>query len=206
MELEAQTAQKQMELQADADQRKLAATTETEVKKIEIQKETEEEKARIESALRNKVAERKLTIEQAQIDKMKADAGAAQAVATARGEAESRLALAKASAAEKRAEAANITTNQVMMHAYDSLGKLGGTGTTFLLGDYSKLPNWLFPHMPGFQAALNPLYMVPSTGAPQASAPRDGAEPSSYIPKTWKPVDKGATPVKSTTATNDNPY
>jgi regulator of protease activity HflC (stomatin/prohibitin superfamily) len=176
MELAAQTEQKKMELQAESEQKKLAATTETEVKKIEIKKDTEEEQARIESGLRNKRAERQLTAEQAQIDKMKAEADATTRVTLARGESESRLALAKATAAEKRADAADITTNQVMMHAYDSLGKLGGTGTSIMLGDWSKLPNWLFPHMSGLQTPF-PVYTMPmpSNGSASSSAP-DGTK------------------------------
>ncbi len=176
MELEAQTAQKRMELQAESEQKKLAATTETEVKKIEITKNTEEEQARIESGLRNKRAERQLTAEQAQIDKMKADADAATRVTQARGEADARLALAKATSEEKRAEAANITNNEVMMHAYDSLGKLGGTGTSIMLGDWSKLPNWLFPHMSGLQTPF-PVYTMPTPSNGSASAPpADGSK------------------------------
>ena len=134
---------------------------------MEIAKETEEQKARFDSALLNKRTEKKLAIEQADIDRMKAESNAAAAVATAKGEAESRLALAKALGAENEAAAADVTTNQVMMHAYDALGRLGGTGTTFLLGDYSKLPNWLFPKMPGFQAA--PWLMMPSAAGPAPS-------------------------------------
>jgi regulator of protease activity HflC (stomatin/prohibitin superfamily) len=171
MELVAQTEQKQMQLQADAEQRKLVAQTETEVKKIEIAKETEEEKARIDSALLNKRTEKKLAIEQAEIDRLKAESDATAKVATARGEADSRLALAKATTAENQAGAAAITTNQVMMHAYDALGQLGGTGSTFLFGDYSKMPNWLFPKVPGFQTA--PWITRPaSTDAPPAPTGR----------------------------------
>jgi len=170
MELAAQTEQKRMELQAEAEQRKLTATTETEVTKIEIQKKTEEERGRIESALRNKEAERKLTREQATIDKMKAEADAATRVAMAKGEATARLALAAASAEEARAGAASITPMTVQMHAYDALGKLGGTGTTFLLGDYSKLPGWLFPHVPGFESAFRGGYAWPGLPALVPSA------------------------------------
>jgi regulator of protease activity HflC (stomatin/prohibitin superfamily) len=169
MELGAQTEQKRMELQADSEQRKLTATTETEVRKMEIAKETEEQKARFDSALINKRTEKRLAIEQAEIDRMNAEAKARTTVTTAKGEAESRLALARATGAENEAAAANITTNQVMMHAYDALGHLGGTGTTFLLGDYSKLPNWLFPKVSGFQSA--PWMMMPAADAP-APSPR----------------------------------
>jgi regulator of protease activity HflC (stomatin/prohibitin superfamily) len=176
MELAAQTDQRRMELQAKAEQDKLNATTQVEVKKIQIASEAEEEKARLESALRNKQAERRLTAEQGQIDRMKAEAEASTHVVAARGEASARLALAKASAEEKRAEAANITTNQVMMHAYDALGQLGGTGTSIMLGDWSKLPSWLFPRVAGLQSAL-PLYTMPApataTSAPGAEAKND---------------------------------
>ncbi len=157
-ELAAQTEQKKLELEAEAEQKKLAATTELEVKKIEIQRDTDEEKFRIDSELRNKKAEKQITVEEAQIDKMKADAEAATRVSQAKGEATARLALAHASAEEAKASAANITTNQVMMHAYDALGKLGGTGTSFMLGDWSKLPAWLFPHVPGFESVFSPSY------------------------------------------------
>ncbi|HSQ62078.1 MAG TPA: SPFH domain-containing protein [Polyangiaceae bacterium] len=166
-ELAAETEQKKLELQADAEQKKLAALADLDVKKIQIQKDTDEEKFRVESQLRNKKAEKQLTIEQAQIDKMKADADAAAQVAKAKGDSTARLALAKADAAEAQATAANITTNEVMMHAYDALGKLGGTGTTFLLGDWSKLPNWLFPRINGFQTApfgAYPYMTLPSPG------------------------------------------
>jgi hypothetical protein len=91
-----------------------------------------------------------------------------------------------------------VTTNQVMMHAYDALGQLGGTGTTFLLGDYSKLPNWLFPKMSGFQTA--PMLMMPSAAPPagQASAsPPASAKPTAYMAQTAGTGASSAT---------DNPY
>jgi regulator of protease activity HflC (stomatin/prohibitin superfamily) len=178
MELETQTAQKKMELEAQAAQQKLAATTDLEVKKIQIQKDTDEEKFRIDSSMRNKEAEAKLTVAQARIDKMKADAEAMTRMTKANGEASARIALAKASAAEGEAESASVTPMQVEMHAYDALGKMGGSGTNIMLGDWSKLPNWLFPKTPGFQSAFSPVYALPAPtltlGAPlpaTASAP-----------------------------------
>lgn len=176
MELAAQTEQKKMMLQADAEQRKLAAATEVDVKKIEITKEADEEKARLESALRNKQAERRLAVEQAEIDRLTSSSKAATTVTTAQGEANARVALAHAAAEENKATAANVTINQVMMHAYDALGKLGGTGTTFLLGDYSKLPNWLFPKMAGFQTA--PIYGAPVQ--PQMPVAEPEMKPTAY--------------------------
>ena len=168
VELAAQTEQKKLELEADAAQKKLAATSELEVNKIQIQKETEEDKFRIDAQLRNKKLEKQLTMEQGQIDRLKAESDASARVATAKGEAQSRLALASAAAAETQAQAANITTNQVMMHAYDALGKLGGTGTSFMLGDWSKIPQWLFPRVPAFQSAFGSMYPFPGVFQPDS--------------------------------------
>jgi regulator of protease activity HflC (stomatin/prohibitin superfamily) len=186
MELEAQTEQKKMELQAEATQQKLAATTDLEVKKIQIQKDTDEEKFRIESQMRNKQAEAKLTVEQARIDKMKADAEAATRVTKANGEAAARVALARASAEEGRAESASVTPMQVEMHAYDALGKPGGNGTTVMLGDWSKLPGWLFPKTPGFQSAFSPVYALPPapTFVPGAPAPSPAPAPTATLTQT----------------------
>ena len=172
-ELIATTEQKKLELQAQAEQKELELKTELTLKKLEIQKDTDEEKFRIDSELRNKQAEKKITVEQAQIDKMKAEAAATTQVTQAHGESESRLMLALATNQEKRAEAANITQNQVMMHAYDALGRLGGTGTTILMGDYSKLPNWLFPKMNGFQTFAPMVPLAPAGVG--AAAPQGGS-------------------------------
>jgi hypothetical protein len=53
-----------------------------------------------------------------------------------------------------------------MMHAYDALGKLGGDGTTILLGDFAHIPNFLFPSVAGFH---NPF---------SGPSPSGGAAPS----------------------------
>jgi regulator of protease activity HflC (stomatin/prohibitin superfamily) len=170
----AETEKRKLELNALAEQKKLQMATDLEVAKLDAQKNAESEKTRIESELRNKKAQKELTIEQAQIEKMKAEAEAATQVAAARGESTARLALARATAAENAAAAANVTPMQVEMHAYDALGKLGGSGTTIMMGDYSKLPNWLFPRVPGFQTAFSPLYLAPPTSGGGVAAPQRG--------------------------------
>jgi regulator of protease activity HflC (stomatin/prohibitin superfamily) len=177
VELAAQTEQKKLELEADAEQKKLAAIAELDVKKIQIQKQTDEDKFLIDSQLRNKKAERQLTVEQAQIDQLKANAEASTKVVLAKGEAASRLALAHAEAAEVAAKAADITTNQVMMHAYDALGKLGGSGTSFMLGDWSKLPQWLFPRVPAFQNAFGTMYPYPGVFQPAGEGSKVSSNP-----------------------------
>jgi regulator of protease activity HflC (stomatin/prohibitin superfamily) len=186
-ELAAQTEQKKLELHAQAQQRELELTTDLSLKKLEIQRDTDEQKFRIDSEMRNKQAERKLAQEQAQIDKMKADAAAAVQVSEAYGQSAARLALARATGEEKRAEAANITPNTVMMHAYDALGNLGGKDTTIMLGDWSKLPNWLFPKVPGFQTPFAQWYSV-TPAVPGAASPQAGSKLGSA---TGNPYDAG---------------
>jgi len=56
------------------------------------------------------------------------------------------LLLAKADAEKRKAEASTLTPLMVQMHAYDALGKLGGSGTTIMLGDFSRVPAFLFPN------------------------------------------------------------
>ncbi len=179
MELSAQTEQKKLELSAQAEQSKLTAMSKLEVDKIQIQTQTENEKFRIESELRNKQQEKKLLLEQAQIDRIKAEGDATTKVATAKGEATARSALAKATADETRASVANVTPMHVMMHAYDALGHLGGTGTTIMLGDWSRTPQFLFPKIPGFQQMFNPYGGFPGMMPAPAPAPSatNGATP-----------------------------
>jgi regulator of protease activity HflC (stomatin/prohibitin superfamily) len=168
----AETEKKKLELQAEADQKKLEGTTQLELAKLDAQQKAEAEKVQIESQLRNKQAEKQVTAAQAQIDQMKAQAAAAVQVAQAKGDSTSRLLEAQATEAESKAEASKVTPMQVEEHAYDALGKLGGQGTTILLGDPSKLPGWLFPKVPGFTSAFNPQYVVPAI--PSAPAPVAG--------------------------------
>ncbi|HEX3343251.1 MAG TPA: hypothetical protein VHS09_01710, partial [Polyangiaceae bacterium] len=73
--------------------------------------------------------------------------------------------------AEGQAESASVTPMQVEMHAYDALGRLGGTNTSVMLGDWSKLPNWLFPKTPGFQSAFAPVYALPAPALTLGPAP-----------------------------------
>ena len=51
--------------------------------------------------------------------------------------------MAEAHAAENRAQHNTLTPLAVMDHAYEALGKLGGTGTMIMLGDWSHVPQFL---------------------------------------------------------------
>jgi len=118
--------------------------------KLELEHAAEQEKLKTEAEIRQKEKERKLVEEQAQIDRVQAETDAATKLVRAKAEAQAISVLADAKAKEKRAEATALTPLMVQMHAYDALGKLGGSGTTVMLGDWSHVPNFLFPGMGGF--------------------------------------------------------
>jgi hypothetical protein len=85
--------------------------------------------------VRSKRAELQLEIAQAEIDRVKNNADTQQ-----------RIAAAKATAEENKAKALAHTPIDATIAAYDALGKLGGTGTTIMMGDFSKAPP-MFPRM-----------------------------------------------------------
>jgi regulator of protease activity HflC (stomatin/prohibitin superfamily) len=148
---EAESEQKRRELEATAIEKKLAA--EQELAALETQKEVAK-------------AEAELT-------RMRAQAEADGKVIVAKGDAEATRQIARAHAEEQRAETAGITSMQVMEHAYDALGRLGGTGTTIVLGDWAHVPSFLFPRVPSLQNAFT-LPLLPYPAAP--SAPRAHAD------------------------------
>jgi regulator of protease activity HflC (stomatin/prohibitin superfamily) len=129
-------------------------------KKLELEHEAEQAKLEAEQALREKQNEKAMTEAQAQIDKLKAESQAQTKVTTAKAEAQAITLLAKAHAEERRADANAVTPLTVAMHAYDALGQLGGSGTTIMLGDWSKTPRFLFPNG-GVYGIGNP-YAAPS--------------------------------------------
>ena len=95
--------------------------------------------------------EREIAEEDALLEKAKATA----TVVKARADAEAMTIMAKAHADENRAQTQAISPLSVQMKAYEALGQLGGSGTTILLGDFSHIPQFLFP--PGFGNGVNPF-------------------------------------------------
>jgi regulator of protease activity HflC (stomatin/prohibitin superfamily) len=180
-EMEIHAEQARMAAENDAAQKKLVLEQQQALEKQKMEQdiamqrahnelEASKEKARIELALSTKKSETELTQEEAKVARLRAESSAAAKVAEARGEATSRTLLAKASAEEHRAETASITPLHVMMHAYDALGKLGGTGTTIMLGDWSKVPNFLFPRLPWMNAMTMPWGPMAPPQVPAATS------------------------------------
>ena len=113
------------------------------------------------------LAEKKNEREIAEEDALLEKAKAAATVVKAKADAEAMIILARAHADENRAQTQSISPLTVQMKAYEALGQLGGTGTTILLGDFSHIPQFLFP--PGFASGVNPfisgLPHAPGAGA-----------------------------------------
>jgi regulator of protease activity HflC (stomatin/prohibitin superfamily) len=135
----------------EAVRKKVALENEALRRKLELEQEAERQKLQAEADVHKKENERRIATEQAAIDKVQAEGEAAVRITKAKAEAQALSVLAKAQAEQKRAEATAITPLMVMMHAYDSLAKLGGSGTSVMLGDWSHVPSFLFPQFPGLQ-------------------------------------------------------
>jgi regulator of protease activity HflC (stomatin/prohibitin superfamily) len=133
------------QMQADAELAKLEHLRQIAASQAQAEKEKHQAAAEL---------EKQGAEADAQTQRVRAEAEAATAVIKAKADSQALTLMAKARAEEKRAESAVVTPMQVMMHAYDALGKLGGENTTVMMGDFSKLPNWLFPNLPAFNSAL----------------------------------------------------
>jgi regulator of protease activity HflC (stomatin/prohibitin superfamily) len=125
----------------EAARQKAAIENDALKEKLSLSLQAEQDKLKAEALVREKQNERLIAEEDAKLEKARAEAS----LTHAKVEAETRTLLAKAAAEEKKAEAKSITWLEVQMHAYDALGKLGGAGTHILIGDWGKLPNFLFP-------------------------------------------------------------
>jgi len=167
----------------EAIRQKAALEAEAMRRKLEIEHTAEQARLRAEAELAAKKNEQAMATQQAAIEKTRAETDAVTRVTTAKARAEEMMVLAKAERERHKAEAQALTPLHVMMHAYDALGKLGGSGTTIMLGDWSRTPNFLFPQLGGL-GALPGLF-----GAPRANT------------QTRLPIQPAPPAAKS-----DNPY
>jgi hypothetical protein len=142
--IEQDAARQKTQMENDALKHKLALEEETAQRQSQIQNSAQEQELAMKQELEAKKNERAIAEEDALLEKAKA----AATVAKAHAEAEAITILAKAHAEENRASTQSISPLSVQMKAYEALGQLGGTGTTIMLGDFSKVPQFLFP--PGF--------------------------------------------------------
>ncbi len=138
--------------------------TDAEQKALALKNESEQSRMRDEAAMRKMKQDVELAKEQAQLDKIREESEATTMLIKARSEAEQAKYLAIAKAAETKAANQSLTPLAVMMHGYDALEKLGGTDTHIYLGDWSKMPNFLFP--PNFQTQAQGKGGAPAEPSP----------------------------------------
>jgi regulator of protease activity HflC (stomatin/prohibitin superfamily) len=161
-QIENEALKQQLALKLQAEQAKQQAERAAEQAKADAARAIETDRRELERAMRGAQSARAIAEEESKMAKAQAQAQLIKAHA----EAEQRVLLAHASAEERKAEAQGTTWLEVQKHAYDALGKLGGEGTHILIGDWAKLPNFLFPRMgPGMTGGYptNPTsYRVPA--------------------------------------------
>ncbi len=142
----------------DAARQQAAIAWDAERQRLELQKEADTARIKAEQQLAALATQEKVTRAEAEMTKLRTESEAAKKVLEAKAEAEATVLLAHAHAEEERAQTAGVTPMEVMIHAYDALAKLGGTGTTVMLGDWSHVPNFLFPRVPSLQPAFTLPY------------------------------------------------
>jgi regulator of protease activity HflC (stomatin/prohibitin superfamily) len=168
-----ETEKKRQMSEAAAAQKKLELETDAATQRLEMTRAAENARFKAEQDLAQIETQRKVGKAQAEIAKLQAETAAQTKIIEAKAQAEVQRQLARAHAEERRAETAGVTPMEVMMHAYDALGRLGGTGTTIVLGDWAHVPNFLFPRVPSLQSGFMLPYMpygAPPAGGPQAAA------------------------------------
>ncbi len=144
LEIERQVATQHLELERQVEQKKI----DMEVAKAELERQLDEKKN-----------ERKVAEEDAKLQRARASG----TITKAHAEAEARIILARALAEENRAKALAISPQLVQMKAYEALGQLAGNNTTVMLGDFSKIPAFLFPQQ--FGQAMYPGFVPRGGGA-----------------------------------------
>ena len=137
--------QEKLAAEQDAFRQKTVLENEDARRRLQLQAEAEQSHIRAEAEVRSKAHETDLAKQQAELDRIQSESAAKTRLIKARAEAEESKMLASAKAAQAQAANQALTPLAVQMHAYDALKELGGTDTHIYLGDWSKVPNFLFP-------------------------------------------------------------
>ena len=142
----ARSFEQKLAAEQEAIRQKTLLESEAVRRKAELEHQAEQAKIRADSALREKQQETELAKAQAELDRVKAQSEAEKRVIRAKSEAEEAKLVARAKAEQSRALNESLTPLAVMMKGYEALQALGGSGTHILIGDWSKVPNFLFPN------------------------------------------------------------
>jgi regulator of protease activity HflC (stomatin/prohibitin superfamily) len=148
----AKAVQDKLAAEQDAGRQKTLLDNEAMRRKLDLENQAERTRISAESALREKQQEAEVAKAQAQLDKIRAESDAEKRVIAAKAEAEESRLVSRAKAEQLKAENQALTPLAVMMRGYEALESLGGANTHILLGDWSHVPNFLFPGLPTLKA------------------------------------------------------
>jgi regulator of protease activity HflC (stomatin/prohibitin superfamily) len=163
---EQEAARQKAFLENEALKNKLQLEHAAEHARLKAEADAAETKLANQAELLAKQHEHEMAKVQAAIDKVAAEGDAVSRITRAKTQSEEMRLLAKGQAEKNRAEGLSITPLMVQMHAYDALGQLGGKGTNIMLGEWSHVPSFLFPHL-----AAMPMPYVPSSYSTDTAAP-----------------------------------
>jgi regulator of protease activity HflC (stomatin/prohibitin superfamily) len=147
----ARAVQDKLAAEQDAGRQKTLLDNEAMRRKLDLQNQAEQARISAESALRGKQQEAELAKAQAQLEKIRAESDAEKRLIAAKAEAEESRLVSHAKAEQLKAENEALTPLAVMMRGYEALESLGKGNTHILLGDWSHVPNFLFPGLPALK-------------------------------------------------------
>ena len=159
----ARAVEEKLAAEQDAARQKTVIENDAMRRRLELENQAEQARIKAETAFKEKQRETELAKAQAALEKLReqseaekgvirAKAEADQGVIRAKAEAEEAKLVARAKAEQAKALNATLTPLAVMAKGYDALKSLGGSNTHILIGDWSKVPNFLFPPMTGARA------------------------------------------------------
>jgi regulator of protease activity HflC (stomatin/prohibitin superfamily) len=138
----------------DAARQKTLIENEAMRNKLALEHHAEQAKMKADQTLREKQQETELAKQQASLDKIREQAEAEKRIIRARSEAEEAKYVSQAKAAEAHAANQALTPLSVQVRGYEALEALGKSGNAhFMLGDWSKVPSFLFPNLNAMQSA-----------------------------------------------------
>jgi len=156
----AKAVQEKLAAETDAGRQRTLVENEAARRELDLEHQAEQARIQAESALRAKLQETELARAQVELDKLRADSEAEKRLIKARADAEEARLVGHASAERARAENQALTPLAVMKRGYEALEALGGSDAHIMIGDWSKVPSFLFP------------FPAPGVGAtPRATAP-----------------------------------
>ncbi len=150
-------------IESEALRKRTQIETEAEAARLKSLAETDEEKRHAELGLLKRRDQRASAEEQLGVEKAEAQAR----IVKAQSEAKQMQILAEGEMAQNRAKALAVTPLMVQEEAYKALAALGGTGTNIYLGDWSHLPNFLFPRTGAITMPYSLTLPGPATSNPR---------------------------------------